>query len=149
MQVKKRKRDARKLGRRAKGLALRSHETRHALTFCGLRMTKPSLTSLRMFWRELAIEISLICEHMGWKWLAFFFLRSFPIVQETLKKGRGRKKRVKAKPAEMSSGVLGRSSSTSTTAPDSVSDNPIIYDKRIHATPRQDGAADPRARWSD
>jgi len=32
-----------------------------SLTFVGLRMTKPSFTSLRMFWRELAMEISLIC----------------------------------------------------------------------------------------
>ena len=31
------------------------------ITFWGLRMTKPSLTSLRMFWREFAMEISLIC----------------------------------------------------------------------------------------
>ena len=29
-------------------------------TFCGLRMTKPSLTNLRMFWREFAMLISLI-----------------------------------------------------------------------------------------
>jgi len=38
-------------------------------TFCGLRMTKPSLTNLRMFWREFAMLISLIyrCEgEVGW-----------------------------------------------------------------------------------